>query len=336
MCEVLIEYPIQSKFLGRKVTPLDLESQLEFWIEAGYDFIPLTVGMMTPGRVTQESAISKVLQGVVTAGSGVGSDDRTWNLEYTSFIHNRADFERFPWEAAAQTDIGNFHATLNILPDGMKVIAVSGKIFTLTWMLMGFNHFAMSLIMNERLVADVFCKVAEIQFGALEQILEMPHVGAVWAVDDLAWRNGPMISPRALRDHVFPWYREMAARCHKKGILFFLHSDGNMMPIIPDLIDLGLDALHPIDPTCLDILRVKEMYGDHLCLIGNVSNELLRSASSNEVETVVKELIRQLAPGGGYCVGSGNSVTEWTRFENFMAMREATFRFGHYPIRFHQ
>jgi uroporphyrinogen decarboxylase len=332
LCEVLIEYPIQSQFLGREVGADDLASQVEFWTRAGYDFIPLTVGMMTPGKVTQESAISKAIREARLKDSAQ-DDERAWNLEFTSFINERADFERFPWELAAKLDFGKFYEAEGLLPEGMKVIAVSGKIFTLAWMLMGFNNFAMSLILDEPLVADVLHKVAEIQLGALERILQMPHVGAVWVVDDIAGATGPLIAPQAFRDHVFPWHREMAARCHNRDLPFFMHSDGDLTALMEDLIDLGVDVLQPIDPTCMDIVNVKETYGDRLCLVGNVSNELLRSGTPAQVEERVKELIHEVAPGGGYCLGSGNSVTEWSRFENYMAMRQATFQYGRYPIR---
>lgn len=333
LCEVLIEYPIQSQFIGRQITADDLELQVDFWIKAGYDFIPLTVGMMTPGKVTDESSISRVIKEVMLKDSPDADDERAWSLEYTSFINNREDFEKFPWEIAAQLDFSKFYDVKDLLPEGMKVIAVSGKIFTMTWMLMGFNNFAISLLMDEKLVADVFRKVAEIQFHALEQIFEMTHVGAVWAVDDLAFGTGPMISPQAFRDHVFPWYREVAKRCHENNLLFFMHSDGDLIPLMEDLIDLGVDVLQPIDPTCMDIIKVKEIYGDRLCLVGNVSNELLQSGIPSEVEDLVKGLIRKCGPGGGYCVGSGNSVPEWAKFENYMAMREATLKYGSYPIK---
>jgi len=332
LCEVLIEYPIQSQFLGRDVTADDLESQVEFWSKAGYDFIPLTVGMMTPGKVTQESSISKVIQEVMLADSPDADKDDAWNLEVHSFIKTREDFERFPWDIASQLDFSSFHRVKELLPEGMKVIAVSGKIFTLTWMLMGFNHFAISLIMDEQLVADVFREVAEIQFRALNEIFDLPHVEAVWVVDDLAFGTGPMISPQAFRDHVFPWYREIADRCHENNRIFFMHSDGNLTDLMEDVIDMGVDVLQPIDPTCMDIFQVKEMYGDRLCLVGNVANELLRSGSPVEVDACVRELIEKLAPGGGYCVGAGNSVPEWARFENFMAMRDAALKYGSYPI----
>jgi uroporphyrinogen decarboxylase len=332
LCEVLIEYPIQSQFLGRTVTADDLELQVEFWSKAGYDFIPLTVGMMTPGKVTQESSISRVIREVMLKDSPDADEEKAWNLEYTSFIKTREDFERFPWDIAGQLDFSKFDRVKDLLPEGMKVIAVSGKIFTLTWMLMGFNHFALSLILDEDLVADVFRHVAEIQFRGLERIFEMPYVGAVWVVDDLAFGTGPMISPQALRDHVFSWYKEMADRCHMNDLLFIMHSDGDLMPIMEDLIEMGLDVLQPIDPTCMDIVKVKQMYGDRLCLVGNVANELLRSAMPSEVEEMVRNLIRKVAPGGGYCLGSGNSVPEWAKFENYMAMRETGLKYGSYPI----
>jgi hypothetical protein len=89
LCEALIEYPIQSQFLGREVTPDDLRSQVEFWVKAGYDFIPITVGMMTPGKVTEESSISRVIREVMLKDSPDIDDDKAWNLELTSFIHSR-------------------------------------------------------------------------------------------------------------------------------------------------------------------------------------------------------------------------------------------------------
>lgn len=331
LCEVLIEYPVQSRFLGREVTPDDLEAQVAFWAGAGYDALPLPVSMMTPGKVTDESPISRAIRDVI-AKDRERADDTSWNLEYTGFINDRADFDRFPWELAAELDFGTLNNVGRLLPDGMKVIAVSGKIFTLTWMLMGFNAFALSLIEDERLVADIFRRIAEIQFRALETIFEMPHVGAVWVVDDIAGNTGPLISPGALRDHVFPWYREMAHTCHEHNMLFFMHSDGDLTKVMEDIIDLGVDVLQPIDPTCMDIVQVKEQYGDRISIVGNVSNELLQTGTSAEVEATVKTLIQNLAPGGGYCVGSGNSVPSWAAFENFEAMREATFRYGEYPI----
>ncbi len=82
----------------------------------------------------------------------------------------------------------------------------------------------------------------------------------------------------------------------------------------------------------MDIAAVKKRWCDRICLVGNVSNELLRSASTEQIETRVKELLREAAPGGGFALGSGNSVPNWAKFENYLAMRETCLRHGGYPI----
>ena len=335
LCELLIDYSHQSRFLGRKVTANDMVSQIEFWSRAGYDFIPITVGMLSPGKVTEDSPIVRAIKETFLKDSPDAANERSWNIELgdKSFISNREAFERFPWDVLKQNlDFGALEQAQSLVPEGMKIIAMSGKIFTLAWMLMGFNHFALSLITNENLVGDVFKKLAEIQLSALDRILSLSNVGAVWVVDDVAFGTGPMISPEALNDHVFTWYAEVAKKCHARGAPLIMHSDGDMKKLIPSLIDMGLDALHPIDPNCMDIRAIKKEYGKDLCLIGNVPNELLRSGTPEEVRTTVEGLLKDLGPGGGYCLGSGNSVPDWARFENFMAMREACLQYGGYPI----
>lgn len=332
LCEAIIHYDIQSRFLGRQVTPDDLEAQVEFWTKAGYDFFPLPVSLMTPGKVTEESTITKLLKEMVLAKNPGETNPKAWNLEVTPFIHEREDFESFPWEAAAEMDFGPLDRIGELLPEGMKVVAISGKIFTLTWMLMGFQNFGIKLIKEPELTGDVFRRVAEIQFSALDKILAKEYVGAVWLIDDLAFGTGPMISPRAFREHVFPWYKKMSGICHRAGRPLIFHSDGDLEMIMADLIDIGIDMLQPIDPTCMDIFAVKQKYGDKIALAGNVSNQILAEGTPAEICEYVKELIKRCGPGGGYFVGSGNSVPDWAQYENYMAMRETVLKHGQYPI----
>jgi len=330
--EVLIDYSIQSIFLGREVKDDDLASQVEFWSKSGYDYIPITVGMMSPGKVTEESKITKVLRYKVLSEKPGTTDPKAWNLEFSSFIHEQPDVNEFPWGPASEIDIRNLYNVGKLLPEGMKAIAVSGKIFTLTWMLMGFNNFALKLVLEESLVADVIERVAAIQLKALKMIFKIDHVAGVWAVDDIAFGTGPMISPAALRKYVFPWYSKIASLCHDNDRIFLMHSDGDLSVLMEDLLAIGIDVIHPIDPSCMDIAKVKNQYGDKICIIGNLSNELLRSGSTRNIEAEVKKLLRDVAPGGGYCLGSGNSVPNWAKFENYIAMRDTCLKYGKYPI----
>src|ERR1035437_7240818 len=96
LVEILVDFAIQSQFLGRPVTADDLPAQVEFWTRAGYDYVPLVLGMMRPGRVTSESAISKMLRQRQGGGAQEAYDETKSNLELTSVLRDREDFASFP------------------------------------------------------------------------------------------------------------------------------------------------------------------------------------------------------------------------------------------------
>lgn len=333
LIDAAISYEIMSKFLGKTVQSLDLELQVEFWQKAGYDYIALTAGMMQPGKVSKDSFISGVIEENVLCGAEVSQDAEAWNLEKNAFIEDEVDFLAFPWQKAAKINLDKFYNIQRFLPDGMKIIALSGKIFTLSWLLMGYENFCVNLRINPELVESVVSKVAEIQYDTMCQVIDIPNVEAIWAVDDLAFGTGMIISPEDIRRLIFPWYKKFAQKCREKNKLLFFHSDGLLWDIIDDLIAIGFDAIHPIDPTCMDIEKVKRTVGDKICIFGNIPNDLLMEGTPDQVAELTKKRIAALAPGGGYCVASGNSIPEWTNLENYKAMLETTIKYGVYPIR---
>lgn len=333
LAEAAVDYKIMGQFLGRPVEDDDVAAQVEFWERAGYDYVLLTVGMMRPGGVTQDSQISKVIQSSLAQQE---TDDDSWNIWKKSRIHTPADFDSFPWEKAVQLDYSKFYQVQQYLPKGMKIIATTGKIFTLTWMLMGFENFAVNLKVDPAFTARVIERVAQIQLAGLRQVAAIPNVAAVWAVDDIAFGTGPIIRPQDLRKFIFPWYEEFGKICHDHGLYFFFHTDGVVWDLVEDLIALGVDALHPIDPTCMDIVAVKCKVGERLTLIGNISNQLLEEGTPAEVTALTQQRLREVAPGGGYCLGSGNSVPDWAKIENYKAMITTALQYGRYPISIQQ
>lgn len=331
LAEVAIDYKIMSQYLGREVRDEDVAAQVEFWTRAGYDYTLLTVGLMRPGGVTQDSQISKVIQKSLVEGRRE-EEEESWNIWKKARIHNPADLETFPWEKAANLDFSKFYEIQEYLPEGMKIIATSGKIFTLTWMLMGFENFGVSLKLDPNFTREVIERVAKIQLDGLRQVVSLPNVAAIWAVDDIAFGTGPIIHPRELRKYIFPWYEEFGKICHDRGLYFFFHTDGIVLDFVEDLIALGVDALHPIDPTCMDIAALKRKVNGRLALIGNISNQLLEEGTPDEVAALTRQRLREVAPGGGYCLGSGNSVPDWAKLENYKAMVETGLKYGCYPI----
>jgi uroporphyrinogen decarboxylase len=151
--------------------------------------------------------------------------------------------------------------------------------------------------------------------------------------DDLAFTEGTLVSPQVYRKYVFPWYKKIGEILDDAGLPFIFHSDGKLWDVLDDLADCGVKAIHPIEPQAMDIVEVKKRYGNKFCILGNIDLDYtLTRGTVEEVEEQVKRRIRELAPGGGYCLAASNSVPEYVKPENYKAMVEATKRYGKYPI----
>ncbi len=101
-----------------------------------------------------------------------------------------------------------------------------------------------------------------------------------------------------------------------------------------DLIYCGFNAIHPLEPKAMSRRELKEKLRGKVCLLGGVDlDRLLMRGTTREVEDSVKELVKELAPGGGFGMGSTNSVTKKVPLENYRAMIEAVSEYGKYPIR---
>jgi len=137
----------------------------------------------------------------------------------------------------------------------------------------------------------------------------MRKIGAFWYGDDLAYTEGMMVAPKTYRQYLLPWLEELFGIARKAKMPVVMHTDGDVRLLIDDLIGIGLNALHPIEPKAMDIYQLKEKYQGKLCLIGNLDMAgCLGRGTPEQVREEVREHIRRLAKGGGYAVGSSNSV----------------------------
>ena len=137
------------------------------------------------------------------------------------------------------------------------------------------------------------------------------------STDDMAFNTQPFFSPKVFRELVVPRFREVAKHI---TLPWVVHSDGNIMPFLPDLIDLGISGVHPLEKGAMDVAAVKRDYGDRICLLGNVDLNILGLGTEEETEREVYELIHTAGPGGGYIVSSGNSLAGYLKPENVRAL----------------
>jgi len=188
-----------------------------------------------------------------------------------------------------------------------------------TLLSMGLEAFSYAMIDDPQLIVDVHDAYAD-WTAQVVPILEEIGFDVIWAFDDVAFNSGPVFNPQFYVDHVLPKEKGVAATFTKPLIA---HSDGDMTPLLEVWLDLGQDAIHPIQPDVMDIDAVKAKYGDRVAIVGNVSMDDLVRKTPDEIQVQVRERIETIGEGGGYIISSSNSLTDDMRPENALAMRDA-------------
>jgi uroporphyrinogen decarboxylase len=320
LAELVIDEGAKEAFLGKPVN--NLEADIEFHIQGGYDYIIL--GRRIAGFPPIWDAAR--LENYYEIQTQVGH----WRNE--GVINDWDDFKNYPWTKTDDLDFRILDEAEKILPQEMKVIRYLGQVFQMSWMLMGFETFCYKLAEDPPLVEAVIERVFEIVHRELEDALQRDVVGAVWFGDDIAIKDRLMVSPVFLRKVFFPKLKIFGNGCKKRGIPLIYHSDGDISKVLQDIIDGGVNALHPIDPTGMNIYEVKKEVAGKLCLIGNIDVDLLQQGTPQEIEEDTKKHLKLLGPGGGYALGSSNSITRSSKPENYRTMLEITLKYGKYPI----
>lgn len=197
-------------------------------------------------------------------------------------------------------------------------------------MSMGLEAFSYALADDPGLVDTVLGRYADWSIAIIRHLRDLGF-DLVWTFDDMAYKTGPMFSPHIFRGTFMPHLQRVAQAIKEAGLPWIFHSDGNLMPILDDLLTLGFDGLHPLEPGPMDIEAVKRDYGERLCLIGNIDlHYTLTQGRPEEVEAEVKQRIETIGRGGGYMISSANSITSYCKLENVWAMIEAIRKYAPY------
>ncbi len=268
--ELIVDRGYKEKFFKRPLS--GFKDELEFSLNNFHDFTLIHLGMLKPAS---------------TIGKDTEKDGVKWADESDGLIKTLRDFENYEWYDPEDENYNVFGHTKSMLPEGMGIITTTGKIFTATWMLMGFDNFCVSLYENYILVKKVFEKVGSIQYQVFKNIIETKSIGAIAAVDDIAYSEGLMISSKIFKDNLFPWYKKMGRICRKNQIPFIYHSDGNIIEIIDDLIECGFTAIHPVEEKAMKITEVHKKYKERLCLLGNIDMDVLIRSKPENVKKLV-------------------------------------------------
>jgi uroporphyrinogen decarboxylase len=200
--------------------------------------------------------------------------------------------------------------------------------------LLGYEETLVSLITEQGHFEKLLDRVIEYNRAIAEIACERYNINILATTDDIADTRGLIFNPRIFFDFLGPRFRDVIKGFHDIGYYCVKHTDGNIMDILDYLIESGIDCIDPIDPTAnMDIGFIKKKYGDKVCIKGNVNCvTTLVSGSTGDVEKNVKNCIKNAGYGGGYILSSSNTIHSGVKPDNFIAMMNATRRYGKYPI----
>lgn len=195
------------------------------------------------------------------------------------------------------------------------------------------EHFLVGLIEAPDLIHRYLDAQLRLTLMLLEAMLER-GIDGVLGGTDWASKKGPMFSPRHFDKFVFPRLKQITDLCHRYGVPYIKHTDGNVNSLIDGMIAAGVDGFQAIEPVAgMDIAQLKRNYGDRLTLIGNVDcARLLVSGTVEEVRQQTRAVIRAAAPGGGFVLSSSNSIHPGVQPQLYLAMLAAAREAGKYPI----
>jgi uroporphyrinogen decarboxylase len=209
----------------------------------------------------------------------------------------------------------------------------SGGLFELTSQSMGFDRFVVAM-RREKAFINRYIKFYEDLYCCIIEAFADAGLPGVMYTDDLAYRSGPMLNPRAYDELYGDSYRRLTETAHALGMKITIHSCGNVYPLLSWFADCGFDGVHALEPTAgMELAKVKEMIGDRLCLIGNIDiTHILVDATQEEVFAAVRQAIREAGAGGGYMVAPTNTHPGMD-LKHLRWMVEAAEKYGQYPLK---
>jgi hypothetical protein len=257
-------------------------------------------------------------------------------------------FTHHPWEAfttpqqVQQTKLpdldapGRFDLAQTIIQTHKDRHLIWGSLghilWTKGWELRGMMRLMKDLHTNPDMANTILDKLLEYNLEKAERLLSLGCDGLSVSED---WGNNysMFINPTLWRQYFKPRYRAIFEKAKQRGKLVFFHSDGNITPIVEDLVEIGVDCLNPVQPECMNQVEIKQQYGKQITIDTGVSNQhTLPNGTPQEVRDETLHAIRHLAPGGGFVYGTSHFALYDVPIENVIALYDTMKTYGTYPI----
>lgn len=275
-------------------------------------------------------------------GAGWGTEaEGYWHAEAP--MRERVNLAAFPWpdpnDPALLED-----AAAQLAADGGEHFAVPNfgfALFERAWSLRGFDAFLLDLVDDAVWAEELLERIAEIQLVLARRFLALGQgnegdaagtgvrsprgIDGAYFGDDYGAQRSLLMSPRLWRGFIKPRLAKLFAVFREAGLPVIFHSDGDIWPILPDLVEMGVSCLNPVQPEVLPFERLQREFGRHLAFYGGISTQgVLPAGSPAEVRAATLACQQWLAPHGtGLLLGPSHRMQSDIPLENVLAMLEA-------------
>jgi len=312
--------------LGTDFRRVNVDPPTEFMKRATFDArFHRGWGVKTsPGTLVDEWGITRVLNSTKTASRVIAHPLKG--------VDDLGDYVFPDPNAEGRYD----SAEMDVKRHGQEYATSSGcgveYLFDQSWFLRGFNEIMRDFYANPTFVEKLYDHMQKYYLGVAKRLTEL-GVTIVGVGDDIGMQNTMIISPAIWRRFIKPRLRELVETIKKGDAYVYYHSDGAIQPIIPDLVEIGVDILNPVQPECIDPEEIKKRYGDKLTLSGTLSlQKTLSGGTPEDVKNEVIHRIRTCGPCGGLMISPSNNTTVDVPIGNFLTIHETVKKYGKYPI----
>ncbi len=201
---------------------------------------------------------------------------------------------------------------------------VSPCVFEMAWRLRGMEDMLLDMVSEPELARSMFQRCADFAIWLGEQACEQYQLDWYWTGDDVAGQQSMMMSPASWRRLIKPELARVFDVGRRRGLPVAYHCCGALRPIVPDLLEIGMTVLNPVQCNCpgMDPLELKREFGRHLTFMGGVDTQgLLPYGTADDVTRATSRLLQGMTEdGGGYILAASHTIPPETPDDNIFAM----------------
>jgi uroporphyrinogen decarboxylase len=256
---------------------------------------------------------------------GEQAHDATISQNEGVMITDRKSFDDYPWPNVDDYDYSLLDRLSPLVGDGMKmVIHGPGGVLENVMSLVGYDNLCFMSVDDPELLQDICDAIGSRLVRHYELSGQHDNVGAMISNDDWGFKTQTMMSPDDMRKYIIPWHVKIAEAIHASGRPAILHSCGNLDLVMDDIIDvIGYEGKHSYEDAICPVEDAYVKWGDRIAILGGIDLDFICRETPSAVYERSKRMLDASMEGGGFALGSGNSIPDYVPIDNYMAMLKA-------------